>query len=728
MLPPAAKLRENGRVGYDLAGSERQAQREFRYECPSQQSYTYDSLGRLSDQAITIPSDGAHSFDWGYNATTGQLQTLFYPLGQPATYRIEAAYQYQYGILQEIYNNTGTTTVWWQATGTNPRGQITQENTGYTAGLPRIISNRNYDAVTGWLGSVQTGVSGGAGLQNESLLYDEVGNLTQRQANNEGLTENFYYDNLYRLDHSVLGSTTNLQMEYDAMGDITSRSDVASGAAWTYDPTHKHQVTQAGNSSYTYDANGNANTRNGTTIGWTSYNYPSSVGTATETATFDYGPNHQRWRMVYNGPSGLETTYYATPLFEKVVTSAGTDFRYYIYVAGRPVVLFNRNTFGGAYTRSLLTDHQGTVSVMVASQPAGDATVNESFTAYGNRREASTWSGPPTSAERTAIDNDTREGYTFQTVLGAMGLNHMNGRVEDAITGRFLSADPHVPQPGNTQSWNRYSYVNNNPMSMVDPSGFVPGGICFGSGYCPSDIDHAGSGGVGSLSDGSFGGFTGTADVDDALFGPSDTGALTAWFDSAANAIGGALNNAIGGAIANGSIGRPTAGDATASGMTTQSGGSAQSQACASCGTAYDPNDITAGITVTTQNPNLSPVTTTALYMGFGSVTGGGSTSTTLFRAVSPAELTSIRGLGTFTNPPGIESKYFSTTLSGAQSYAAQAEAAFGDEPYSFVQTSIPNSQITPEMVVSVDGGIDTVVVPTGVLPTLTEPIIIVEP
>jgi hypothetical protein len=35
----------------------------------------------------------------------------------------------------------------------------------------------------------------------------------------------------------------------------------------------------------------------------------------------------------------------------------------------------------------------------------------------------------------------TREGYTFQTVLGSMGLNHMNGRIEDSVTGRFLSPD-----------------------------------------------------------------------------------------------------------------------------------------------------------------------------------------------------------------------------------------------------------------------------------------------
>jgi hypothetical protein len=51
-------------------------------------------------------------------------------------------------------------------------------------------------------------------------------------------------------------------------------------------------------------------------------------------------------------------------------------------------------------------------------------------------------------------------------------MNHMNGRVEDATTGRMLSADPYVPDPTNAQSYNRYSYANSNPLTLVDPSGF----------------------------------------------------------------------------------------------------------------------------------------------------------------------------------------------------------------------------------------------------------------
>lgn len=60
-------------------------------------------------------------------------------------------------------------------------------------------------------------------------------------------------------------------------------------------------MTQAGNSSYTYsyDANGNAITRNGHSITWTSYNYPSVINGPGKTLTFSYGPDRQRYRQVY---------------------------------------------------------------------------------------------------------------------------------------------------------------------------------------------------------------------------------------------------------------------------------------------------------------------------------------------------------------------------------------------------------------------------------------------
>ena len=65
------------------------------------------------------------------------------------------------------------------------------------------------------------------------------------------------------------------------------------------------------------------------------------------------------------------------------------------------------------------------------------------------------------------------KSYTGHESLHDVELVHMNGRVYDPVLGRFMSADPFVQYPNNTQSFNRYSYVLNNPMGATDPSGYM---------------------------------------------------------------------------------------------------------------------------------------------------------------------------------------------------------------------------------------------------------------
>ncbi|WP_260680335.1 RHS repeat-associated core domain-containing protein [Thalassotalea sp. PS06] len=48
----------------------------------------------------------------------------------------------------------------------------------------------------------------------------------------------------------------------------------------------------------------------------------------------------------------------------------------------------------------------------------------------------------------------------------------MNGRVYDYNIGRFLSVDPFIQSPGDSQSVNPYSYIMNNPLSGTDPTGY----------------------------------------------------------------------------------------------------------------------------------------------------------------------------------------------------------------------------------------------------------------
>jgi hypothetical protein len=81
-------------------------------------------------------------------------------------------------------------------------------------------------------------------------------------------------------------------------------------------------------------------------------------------------------------------------------------------------------------------------------------------------------------------------------------------------------------------------------------------------------------------------------------------------------------------------------------------------------------------------------------------------------------------GGGAFRNLTGYEVKYFSETAEGAASYARQAHSAFGDGPFTLVETRIPSNLITSGMRVTVDRGIRTVTVPTELLPQLSRPTI----
>jgi len=61
--------------------------------------------------------------------------------------------------------------------------------------------------------------------------------------------------------------------------------------------------------------------------------------------------------------------------------------------------------------------------------------------------------------------------YTSQGEEAAIGLYFHKARWYDAELRRFVQADTLVPESGNPQSLNRYSYVLNNPLRYTDRSG-----------------------------------------------------------------------------------------------------------------------------------------------------------------------------------------------------------------------------------------------------------------
>ena len=54
---------------------------------------------------------------------------------------------------------------------------------------------------------------------------------------------------------------------------------------------------------------------------------------------------------------------------------------------------------------------------------------------------------------------------------GRAGLDGLQGPLYDAALGRITRPDTIIPNAADPQSWNRYTYVANNPMRFVDPTG-----------------------------------------------------------------------------------------------------------------------------------------------------------------------------------------------------------------------------------------------------------------
>jgi RHS repeat-associated protein len=85
------------------------------------------------------------------------------------------------------------------------------------------------------------------------------------------------------------------------------------------------------------------------------------------------------------------------------------------------------------------------------------------------------WGAPRTPATWASLSTwpnyGSDRGYTSHEMLEGVDLVHMNGRIYDPAIGRFLTADPFVQFSGDSQSYNRYSYVLNNPLRYTDPSG-----------------------------------------------------------------------------------------------------------------------------------------------------------------------------------------------------------------------------------------------------------------
>jgi RHS repeat-associated protein len=72
-------------------------------------------------------------------------------------------------------------------------------------------------------------------------------------------------------------------------------------------------------------------------------------------------------------------------------------------------------------------------------------------------------------------DTPTSLQYTGQRSESSLGIYFYNARWYDARLSRFLQADSIIPDPYDSQAWDRYAYARNAPTRYIDPTGH---------GYC----------------------------------------------------------------------------------------------------------------------------------------------------------------------------------------------------------------------------------------------------
>ena len=429
------------------------------------ESFAYDGAGRPATHTIT--SDAPYRFDFSYNAL-GLLEILTYP-SAGAGERFWIAHFYDAGRVTQIQSANNAAGTIWTLNTQDAAGNVLDETLGASV---RVVSG--FSPLTGDLEYRQTRDGGSATIQDLAYGWDAAGNLSGRRDLIQGLREDFHYDALDRLVQSRRNGTVNLELDYDPIGNIRRKSDVCSGtgSCYTYHAARKHAVVSVGGRKYAYDANGNMTKRKGMAIAWSADNLPLAiVGSGGSRSDFSYGPDGNRWRQAARYGTTTETTTYAGGLFEKVTNAGQTTWRHYVPAPGGTALHLRHGNGAAAETRFLTLDHLGSTDRVVDAD--GNVIVAESFGALGARRRPA-WTGIPTAADLAKIAAATRDGFTGHEMLDNLGLVHMNGRVYDPEIGRFISADPYVTLPYDSQGLNRYAYTLNNPLAFTDPSGFDP--------------------------------------------------------------------------------------------------------------------------------------------------------------------------------------------------------------------------------------------------------------
>jgi RHS repeat-associated protein len=445
-------------------------------------TFLYDSLGR-SQETTTYLNGIAYSVTNTYGGCAngvGKVCSVEYPFTYGTMARVKVNNNYNtYGYLTSITDAANSAVLWSLngATAMDADGNIRKETLGNG-----LITDRIYNIATGRIQSITTGGTGS--VQNLSYGFDHLGDLTSRDDGVNNVNEIFTYDALNRLTNTSMTGATALTKSYgySSTGNLNYKSDVGTLVyPLSYEVKHHAVKSVTGtvnglvNPTYTYDSVGNlTEEKTGTTvqrsITWTGFNMPLKITKGVSTIEFLYDADHARvYEARKTGVTFDSQTYFVNAgnaLFFEIETKGTiTEWKHYLHAPSGLLMMRSIKSNTTAKTDVYFhKDHLGSITTITNN--IGAILEQNSFDAFGKRRNSNG------SDATTTINSLTRRGFTQHEMLPEVNLIHMNGRVYEPTLGRFMSADPFVQYSGFSQSYNRYSYGFNNPLSGTDPSGY----------------------------------------------------------------------------------------------------------------------------------------------------------------------------------------------------------------------------------------------------------------
>jgi RHS repeat-associated protein len=446
--------------------------------------FSYDSRGRVVKHWQCVPSVCGYELDYAYNFAGGVTSQS--RAGVTITQSFDSAgrvTQLTSNIVDPLHPATLAT-----INSYTPAGAVSQMTYGNGLVETSAFNNRlqptqlrTHNPTTGTdILNLSYGFTDSAGSNNGNLV-------TLDSTASQFFMRTYTYDELNRL--STLASPsdatgcTGLSWSYDAWANRVSQN-LTSGSCYS-----SSQTALANNriSGYSYDAAGNMTSDASHTYTYDAENRLTQVDGGS-TATYVYNGSGQR--IAKTTSSG--TVQYLYDEAGNVVTDINpspTAWSYYIYFNGSLLAEYENST-----TYFVHKDHLGSTRVM--TKVDGSVYDSMDYLPFG---------------EQIAGSAGSTHKFTGKERDAESSLDNFGARYMSSSLGRFMSADDSkYINPADPQTFNLYSYVANNPINAVDPTGHFMNAMR--GGYAPSLHMPTLEGGGGPTSEGGGGSVGGEMD------------------------------------------------------------------------------------------------------------------------------------------------------------------------------------------------------------------------